>query len=316
MKYFYEIHNVPCDVYIKIKKTPTDVQYVKRIHSNDKFTREDIERYENKGLKEFFVPRDFTQYFSTFITNKLISKLESSNLEIHERINTTANSYDMVAEQIAEHGLDDITIELANASINSLIQSVKNSPRLNELIKFLFTSKISYAYQRCHMTSVIGTFILKKLRMDNNETLEIYNYMCFFSNITLKSQEQLDISDSEMLGLTELEEKDKADVQSHAYDASKIIEEFPAANKKLPSLIRSHHGNLDGHGFNDQPNENFDILVKVYMVADEYSRIILNPGEVSNKKDVLNILVHKYVAHNGPKGEFAKIVAHLQGKIE
>jgi hypothetical protein len=316
IKYFYEIYNVPCDVYIKIKKSHSEFQYVKRINTNDQFTHWDIERYEHKGLSEFFVPRDYAQYFSTFITNKLITKLEESNIPTEERITTTANSYDMVSDQITEHGLDEVTIELANASINSLIQSVKESPKLNELIKFLFTSKISYAYQRCHMTAVIGTFILKRLKLDNHETLEIFNFMSFFSNITLKSQDQLDINSNEGLDNSSLDDKDKAAVESHAYDASKIIDDFPAANLKLTSLIRSQHGNLDGHGFNPYPNENFDIIVKIYMIADEYARIILNPGEVSSKKDVLDYLIQKFVAHNGVTGEFGRIVACLKGKIE
>src|SRR5690606_31683091 len=84
--YFYDIQKTPCDIYIRIKKGHNDYQYVKRIHSKDTFDQADIKKYEEQGLKEFYVPRDYMQYFTTYVTNQLFEKLESSDLSLEDRI--------------------------------------------------------------------------------------------------------------------------------------------------------------------------------------------------------------------------------------
>ena len=48
--YFLPLTKSCCDVYIRIKKGPEDFQFIKRIHANDNFTREEIQKYVDQGL--------------------------------------------------------------------------------------------------------------------------------------------------------------------------------------------------------------------------------------------------------------------------
>ena len=150
LHYFLDIQKTPCDVFIRIKKGVNDYQFVKRINSKDTFDIQTIRKYQEQGLKEFYVSKDYIQYFTTFVTNQLVQKLEREDISIQDRILTTANALDIVRENIVVIGLDDATIELAEASINSMINSVKNSPEVVSLLKFLFSNKVSYAYQHSH----------------------------------------------------------------------------------------------------------------------------------------------------------------------
>src|SRR3989344_5892832 len=108
--YFYDIQKTPCDVYIRIKKGPNEYQYVKRIHSKDVFDKNDILKYESQGLKEFFIPKDYIQYFTTFVTNNLVEKLERDDLTLEDRILTTANAHEIVRDKIQQMGLDQAAV--------------------------------------------------------------------------------------------------------------------------------------------------------------------------------------------------------------
>ena len=74
------------------------------------------------------MPKDYEQYFINFVSSHLIKKLEG-NLEAEERIVLTATSYDLINNQVTQIGsLDEATIDLSDQSINSMVQSVQESP--------------------------------------------------------------------------------------------------------------------------------------------------------------------------------------------
>ena len=57
--YFYDIDHTPCDIYIRIKKTPIDFQYVKRIHAQDNLIANEIDKYLKQGLQELYISKDY-----------------------------------------------------------------------------------------------------------------------------------------------------------------------------------------------------------------------------------------------------------------
>jgi hypothetical protein len=311
LQYFYEIQETPCDVYIRIKKSTTEFQYVKRIHSKDTFNFSDIEKYEQSGLKEFFISKDYEQYFVNFISSKIMAKLED-NMSAEQRLVTTGISYDLVNEQIVRAGmLDDTTVELSDSSIVSMVKSVKESPKLNKLLSFLFTSKISYAYQRCHMVTVICHYILSKLELSKPQHLDLLSFISFFSDITLKTRSQIEINSLEELEMSDLSDEEKYAVTYHARDAARILKQHPEAPQGIEQLILEQHGRKDGVGFADDPPEDLHNLTKIFMVADGFVKFSLKPGVFKDKSDLVNALYNRF---KGPS--YHKIIKVLEGKIE
>jgi len=311
ISYFYDITQTPCDVYIRIKKGPGDYQFVKRIHSKDVFDLPAIKHYEDQGLKEFYIQRDYQQYFATFVTNSLVKKLERSDLTIEDRILTTAHSYDVVSDQVTKIGLDQATVELADAGINSMIKSVKDSPHLANLLRFLFTNKVSLAYQHCHLIAVMCQYILSKQSWYQPKHLEILSFVAFFSDITLKSSEQITIMSDEELRASHLDDEARQAVLTHARDAAKILDEHPGANEYIKTVLLQHHGKLDGVGFNDAPGEELHPLSKVFIVADSFVKILVQPDTPSTKREILPIL---YARYTNPS--YQKIIKALEHKFQ
>jgi HD-GYP domain-containing protein (c-di-GMP phosphodiesterase class II) len=309
--YFYDITQTPCDVYIRIKKASNEYQFVKRIHSKDVFDLNDINKYEEQGLKEFYIPKDYIQYFTTFVTNNLVQKLEREDLTMEDRILTTANAHEIVRESIQAIGFDDASVELSDASINSMVKSVKNSPQVAELLKFLFSNKVAYAYQHCHLLALMCHYVLSKQSWYKPEHLETLSFVSFFSDVTLKSNLQMQISSMRDLAESNLTDEEKHQVINHAKDAVALMANHPDANDYIKTVLIQSHGKTDGVGFEENPSEQLHPLSKVFIVADAFVKILLNPSMPSSKKDILPILSARYT-----NASYQKIIKALEQKFQ
>ncbi|MFP5385281.1 MAG: hypothetical protein ACLGHN_04335 [Bacteriovoracia bacterium] len=310
LHYFYDIQKTPCDVYIRIKKGPNDYQFVKRIHSKDTFDKQDIQKYEDQGLKEFFVSKDYIQYFTTFVTNNLVEKLEREDLTLEDRILTTANAHEIVRDNIQSMGLDSASVELSDASINSMVKSVKNSPEIANLLKFLFSNKVAYAYQHCHLLALMCHYVLSKQSWYKPDHLHILSFVAFFSDVTLKSHQQMQISSMRELAESSLTDEEINQVMNHAAEAVKILDHHPEANEYIKTVLIQSHGNLDGVGFEENPSEELHPLSKVFIIADTFVKILLNPAMPSKKQDILPILFARFT-----NPSYQKIIKTLEQKF-
>jgi hypothetical protein len=309
--YFYDINRTPCDVYIRIKKGPNEYQFVKRIHSKDVFEKSDIKKYEEQGLREFYIPKDYVQYFTTFVTNNLVQKLEREDLTLEDRILTTANAHEIVRETIQSIGFDDVSVELSDASINSMVKSVKNSPEVTQLLKFLFSNKVSYAYQHCHLLALMCHYVLSKQSWYKSEHLETLSFVSFFSDVTLKSHQQMQISSMKDLAESNLTDEEKRQVLGHAKDAVALLADHPDANDYIKTVLMQSHGKLDGVGFEENPGEDLHPLSKVFIVADAFVKILLNPALPSTKKEILPMLSARFL-----NPSYQKIIKALEQKFQ
>jgi HD-GYP domain-containing protein (c-di-GMP phosphodiesterase class II) len=309
--FFYDIQKTPCDVYIRIKKGTNDYQFVKRIHSKDVFDKNTINKYEEQGLKEFYIPKDYVQYFTTFVTNNLVVKLEREDLTLEERILTTGNAHEIVRESIQLMGLDQASVDLSDASINSMMKSVKNSPEIANLLKILFTNKVSYAYQHCHLLALMCHYILSRQSWYKQEHLHILSFVSFFSDVTLKSHQQMQISNMKELIESGLTDEENRTVMNHAYEATTILNSHPEVNDYIKTVLLQSHGNQDGIGFEENPSEALHPLSKVFIVADSFVKTLLNPALPSSKKDILPIL---YTRFTNPS--YQKIIKALEQKFQ
>jgi response regulator RpfG family c-di-GMP phosphodiesterase len=310
IKFFSDISEVPCDIYIRIKKGVGDFQFIKRIHSKDKFEMDTIEKYEAQGVNDLYVSSDYQQYFVTFVTNQIIRKLEKEDLDTSARITTTANAYDIVVDQLSLLGLDSSIIELSDSAISSMSKIIKEESNLSQLLKMLFSSKISYAYQRAHLRAVIGNFILSKQKWYDEKYIDILSFASFFSDITLKSEAQHKIHCQEDLDKSTLTEEEKLTVLDHAKEAATILRSHPQFNEYLEMIILQQHGRKDGIGFELDPPEDLYPVSKVFIIADHFIYLMLDPQIPKVKKEVLDIMYSQYSGES-----FQKLISTLELKI-
>lgn len=270
VKYFLNLDIVNCNVFIRIKKTPTEYQYVKRIHSGDTFSKDSIRRYIDQGLENFHIPKDDYKNFTIFLSNKLVEKIDSPELEVTQKIQLMGESYDIAIKEISKLGFTSETIQLTDTIIQNMVKNFERSPEMSNLLHKVINSKTGLLFQRCHMTSVVSSEILKNLKYRDQSIFEKIAYASFFHDIMLADNDELSkINSFEELENSNLNEENWDLVFNHAFEASILIKKHPEAPSGVEEIIKHHHGAVNGKGFSNNLDKLPD-LSKIFIVAHHF----------------------------------------------
>lgn len=272
ISYFFNLTTSCCDVYIRIKKGPTDYQFVKRIHQGDVFSQDVIKKYHGQGLKNFYIPKDQQTNFTTFVSNNLVKLLNNPELKDDERLEAMGNSYDIATKEILKIGFNSATVQLTETIINGMMETFKNEEKVSPLLRKIINSRTSYIYQHSHMTAVVCSEILKNLGKDEPDLHEKMSYASFFKDISLAENEELaQINSFEELENAEITEEQWDMVFNHALEGAVLIRHYPEAPLDIDNIIKHHHGSPNGKGFSVTGQESkFDELSLIFIIAVEF----------------------------------------------
>ncbi len=270
VRYFLNIEIVNCDVFIRIKKTPTEYQFVKRIHNGDNFSKESIKHYLDQGLEYFFIAKDHYKSFAIMLSNRLVEKIDTPNMEVTQKIQLMGESYDIAVREIINLGFNSETIQLTDTIIHNMIKNFERNPEMSGLLHKVINSKTGMLYQRSHMISVVASEIIRNLKLNDPMALEKVSFAAFFHDITLSEQEDLaQINSFEELEKAELPEDTWDAVFNHAHDAAILMKNHPDAPTGADEIIRHHHGAFNGKGFSNSI-EKLPDLSKVFIIAHHF----------------------------------------------
>lgn len=312
VRYFLNLDTVNCDVFIRIKKSPTEFQYVKRIHNGDTFSKDSIQRYLEQGLEFFHVPKDHHKNFAIFLSNRLVDKIDSPHLDETQKIQIMGESYDIATKEIMKLGFNSETIQLTDTIIENMVKNFEKSPEMSNLLHKVINSKTGLLYQRSHMTSVVACEVIKNLKLNDNNSNEKIAFASFFHDIMLTDRDNLaNINSFEELEKAHLNESDWDLVFNHANEAAQLIKNHPEAPVGADEIIRHHHGAFNGKGFSNAI-EKLPDLSKVFIVAHhfvlELMRFKENGGE---PKPITEELFRRY-----PSPDVAIIIKALERTLK
>ncbi len=312
VRYFLNLDNVNCDVFIRIKKSPTEYQFVKRIHNGDTFSKESIKRYIDQGLENFHIARDSYKNFTIFLSNRLVEKIEAPNLEVTQRIQIMGDSYDIAVKEISRLGFNSETIQLTEAIIQNMVKNFEKSPEMSNLLHKVINSKTGLLYQRCHMTSVVASEMIKNLKLDDNMAYEKVAYASFFHDIMLADREELTkINSFDELEKANLNEEDWDMVFNHAMEASILLRKHPEAPPGADEIIKHHHGATNGKGFSNSI-EKLPDLSKIFIIAHHFVLELIRFKELGGEpKPVTEELYKRY-----PSPDVAVIIKSLERTLK
>ena len=312
VRYFLNLENSNCDVFIRIKKSPTEYQYIKRIHNGDTFSKDSIKRYLDQGLENFHVSHDSLKIFTIFLSNRLVEKMNSPKLEFTQRIQIMGESYEIAVNEIMKMGFNSETVQLTEAIIENMVKNFENSPEMSNLLHKVINSQTGILYQRCHMTSVVASEMIKNLKIDEPFANEKMAYAAFFHDIMLTDNVELSkINSFEELEKSNLEEKDWDLVFNHAQEASMLIRRHPEAPTGVDEIIKHHHGASNGKGFS-QSIDKLPKLSKIFIIAHHFVLELIKFKEEGGSPKPITDELHKRF----PNPEMTQIIKALESTLK
>ncbi len=312
VRYFVNLDSVNCDVFIRIKKSPTEFQYVKRIHNGDSFSKESILRYIDQGLESFYVPREHHKNFAIFLSNRLVDKIETPNMDETQKIQIMGESYDIATKEIIKLGFNSETVQLTDTIIANMIKNFEKSPEMSNLLHKVINSKTGSLYQRSHMTSVVACEVIKNLKFADPNANEKVSFASFFHDIMLTDREDLSkINSFEELEKAHLNESDWDLVFNHAYESAQLIKNHPEAPVGVDEIIRHHHGAFNGKGFSNSIDK-LPVLSKIFIVSHNFILELMSFKETGGApKPITEELFKRY-----PGPDMAIIIKALERTLK
>ncbi len=312
VRYLLNLDTVNCDVFIRIKKSATEFQYVKRIHNGDTFSKESVQRYMEQGLEFFYVPKEHHKNFAIFLSNRLVDKIESPQLNETQKIQIMGESYDIATKEIIKLGFNSETIQLTDTIIDNMVKNFEKSPEMSGLLHKVINSKTGLIYQRSHMTSVVACEVIRNLKLNDHLANEKIAFAAFFHDIMLTDRDELTkINSFEELEKAQLSEADWDLVFNHANEASLLIKNHPEAPIGADEIIRHHHGAFNGKGFSNAI-EKLPDLSKIFIIAHHFVMELIKFKENGGEpKPITEELFKRY-----PSPDIAIIIKALEKTLK
>ncbi len=203
--------------------------------------------------------------------------LDSEKMSGVERVGVTKTAYNMVQEWGQDLGINESTLELAHATIDSMKKMVKKSNTLSRLLNILLSNEESYKYQHSMITLYIGAKIIEDVEWKSDELLVKLGYVTMFADITL-SDKLSRIQTKYQLENSNLTTEEKELIRHHALKSARLISRLKRVPIGVESLIKHHHGARDGIGLS-MTTYNIAPVGLIFMIASEFASNIINSKE-------------------------------------
>lgn len=301
VRYFLNLEYTNCDVYIRIKKTAVDFQYIKRIHSGDNFTKEEILKYVSQNLAYFYIPKEGHKNFNTLLSNQLVSKLDDPTLDPTSKMQLLGESYEIAIKEIKNLGFSTDTIQLSESIVGNMVNNFEQVKEMAGFLKKILNSQTGLLFQRGHLTSIIACEMAKNMAVTEIKVFEKISYGAFFNDVAFVDDELL----SKINSLDELEKANLSEAQfhlvmNHAAETAEMVKKHPEVPVGTDEIIRHHHGVQHGVGFSNQLDK-LPLSSKIFVVAHNFSLELIRFKELGgNPSPIITELSKRYTGKDMP----------------
>lgn len=303
--YFNCIKRSVCTVYAEdFDKENT---YVPRIEKNTTFDTNLITHMVQEGVTHLYVDKMDRLDFVNNVTSELISTLEAEEISVDEQHTATDKNIELLSRKLLSIGITEETIGLAKKNIDAIRTNVKKNPKLSKLLDRLLSNKTSYLYKHTQILTYISLHIIRNIDWGTPEQEDKISFISFFHDIALENDVQCQIHSTNELKRANFSTEEKTLVERHAQIAAEFVQKFPHAPMGTDQIIRQHHGQLNGIGFSDHYGANVSPMAIVFIVAEEYTRIIMKREAGPFDRDEMM----RELKDIFPTSRFAKIVEKL-----
>lgn len=266
---------VPFDLYIKL----SDGKYLKRIPAFEKFEPLTLERYQQKGISEFYMLNEHKKDFSKMLISNMVNKVDQEYTSNDAKQIAVNEVFKTTSDIVSSLGIKPRVVEICESIIDSLMEDVsKNTGQLSTYMQGLKKMDyLSFNYRFIHLSSFIASQIVDGLnKQDKIEDLKRVVFAAFFCDMGMKDPTHVHFRKPDSIsGLSEIEQ---FEINQHAMASSKLLENYPNAPAGVDIIVRQHHGSWDGRNLTPS-SAKLGPLPLCLMAAQELSYQILSHAD-------------------------------------
>jgi len=294
-------------VYFKVIKRSVCQVFSQNLEDPKKF---DLRIQKLQEFDEKFISGMIEEGVTHLFVNKLdrLEFVETKDLSPDEAVSAADKSLELLSKKLVTIGVNEETIKLAKANMDVMRKNVKASPKMAKLLERLLANKTSYLFKHTQILTYVCLHIIKNIDWGNAEQEEKISFIAFFHDIVLENDKQAQIKSTLDLKKADFEIAERTLVEKHAQMAAEFASKFPHAPMGSDQIIRQHHGTLNGIGFSEHYGNNVSPVAVVFIVAEEFTRIILKyENGPFDRQEMLRELKEEF-----PTSRFQKVIEILQ----
>jgi len=301
--HFRALKRPVCDVYIK-----GGSGYEVKLPKLKGFEQTLITKLITEGQTTLYVDKSARLEFVNNISSELIVTMASSALSEDEQISATEKGVELLSKKLLAIGVTEETISLAKKNMEDIRRNCRGNPKLSKLLDRLLSNKAGYLFKHTQILTYVGLHIVRNVDWGNPDQEEKISFISFFHDIALEKDDHAMIKSNAELKKANLTPEEKQLVERHAMMSAELVSKFPHAPMGSDQIIRQHHGNLNGIGFSEHFGNNVSPISVVFIVAEEFTRIIMNQGAGKLKRDEMI----KELKAEFPTSRFQKVIQILE----
>jgi len=311
---FYLIDQVNYKVFIRIQRKDANDQYILRIKPGQNFDINEIQRYEKKGVTNFFIENELRFVFLDELFQKVGDQIKPSENSVEELVKNSEGNFKIAQDLLSKMGLNEYTYRIGEGSVNSMMETITwYDDQLTKLVSGLLGNTDSFAFKHSYLIAVFAHSFLPKLDLPQEKlqvNMESMLFAAFYHDILLNDDRLVRIQTKSELFDEKLNEEETELVNNHARRTAEMVGQFPKIPPDAEQIILEHHGMTNGVGFIDRPKANLHPLSIVFIVLEEFVHRFLNFTRGQNLKDILVEMEDFYQIPS-----FRKVVAGLRSAI-
>ncbi|MBT3235497.1 MAG: HD domain-containing protein [Bdellovibrionales bacterium] len=288
-KRFLAFNNISSDIYLRLGNN----KYVKIINADELYHAEVIEKYQKRGCDYFYVPAQYFINFCDLYSNMLKSRLKKKNQPPIRSLQAELVGVSFVHETILEMGIEQSTVDILDATIDSCITSISSNSKVISLLENMVRNQ-NYQHEHSLMCSYISMAIALEMSWNSDATMEKLAMASLLHDICIEEKQLARIHDLKSNDMLKVPWRKRQAVQKHSQRASDLINRMHGMPADISNIVLSHHEMPNGSGFPRGLNANeLSPLSCIFILAEQFTKSIFSE-ETIETSNVLKSIEQEY----------------------
>ncbi len=269
-------NHLPFDLYIKLSHQ----KFVRRIKAFEEIDESLVENFKRRGIQDIYFAKEHNKEFSKLLINNLIHRVDFDFSDGVKQLKARCEVFQTTKELIHSLGLAPKIMDVCENMVldltrNILIQENDFSLHLSRIKQ---QSEFSFHYRLIELTSYLGAHLLSAIEVPQYvEKLKLFVWSAFFADMTLMESESIHHLNDEFQ--KDYERLQDNEILTHAWKAARLISEQSMIPSEVVTIIKQHHGSIEGVGFPEHKKSSRLLLIsKCLIITQELAyKILTNP---------------------------------------
>lgn len=257
----------------------------------------------------FMRSEDFTGFMRSF-TEELqeLSGGGRKMFDIGSAVSITASVHEMLAEALPELGFSPELQKATKASIDLVVSSIRQDPRLNDLLEALASNEAEYLSWHSTTLCYLACRLSSLMTWDSANTHYKLSLAAYLHDITLRNRELHQVKTLEELAAINTSEAAKEEFREHAHAAAAIARSMKDFPGDVDHIIAQHHELPSGKGFPlGISHTKISPLAAVFIVAHDLTDELFEKREKLRLRESVARLEKVYT-----QGYFKRVIQALK----